>query len=437
MISKFWIQNFKSYDRKSELPLAPLTFLIGANASGKSNAIEAIRILKWISQGQRLDDLTTRGTGPESYLRGQPQDFFHASPETFELGVLIDDIACKVVLDIGISLIKEELAITSEKALSCTDPNTWYYEIEGKANERTDEIQVSYNNFSRGRNKPRIPCSNQQAIFYQLQSPGAFNNEHETSKKVIPEIAKCLRENLKNIEFLDPRPAAMRGYAFIGDKELNDDGSNVSSVLFRICNESDESKRHLLNFIRSLPEQDIQEIQFIKTTRNEVMVELRESFKSAFADVPAPSLSDGTLRVLAIAAILLTAKVGSCVIIEEIDNGVHPSRAKTLVENIQKVCDQRKLHVLLTTHNPALLDAIPDRSLADVLCCYRDRDDGDSRIVRLGDLPRYPELVAQASLGELVTTRVLDRFVKDKTTEEERTQQSLKWLKDLKAEASE
>ena len=140
---------------------------------------------------------------------------------------------------------------------------------------------------------------------------------------------------------------------------------------------------------------------------------------------------------MAIAAILLTAKVGSCVIIEEIDNGVHPSRAKTLVENIQKVCDQRKLHVLLTTHNPALLDAIPDRSLADVLCCYRDRDDGDSRIVRLGDLPRYPELVAQASLGELVTTRVLDRFVKDKTTEEERTQQSLKWLKDLKAEASE
>jgi hypothetical protein len=83
------------------------------------------------------------------------------------------------------------------------------------------------------------------------------------------------------------------------------------------------------------------------------------------------------------------------------------------------------------------LDSIPDKGLADVLCCYRDRDDGDSRIVRLGDLPRYPELVAQASLGELVTTRVLDRFVKDKTTEEERTQQSLKWLEDLKAEASE
>lgn len=437
MISKFWIKNFKSYSGYAELTLAPLTFLIGANASGKSNAIEAIRLLKWISQGRRLDDMTTRGTGPESYLRGQAHDFFHAIPETFDLGVLINDLAGEVVLDVGISLIKDELVITSEKASSPADGSTWYYEIDGKPNERTDEIQVSYNNFSRGGNKPRIPCSNQQAIFYQLQSPGAFNSEHETSRKIIPEIAKRLREHLKSIEFLDPRPAAMRGYAFIGDKELTDDGSNVSSVLFRICNESPDSRERLLNFIRSLPEQDIQDIQFIKTTRNEVMVSLRESFRSAFADVPAPLLSDGTLRVLAIAAILLTAKEGSCVVIEEIDNGVHPSKAKTLVENIQKVCDERKLHVLLTTHNPALLDAIPDRNLADLLCCFRDQDDGDSRIVRLGDLPNYPELVAQASLGELVTTRVLDRFLEDKTTEEERKQQSLKWLEDLKAEASE
>lgn len=437
MISKFWIKNFKSYSRGTELPLAPLTFLIGANASGKSNAIEAIRLLKWLSQGQRVDDMTKLGRGSESYLRGQARDFLHAIPETFDLGVVITDVAGDVCLNVGISLINDQLVITSEKASSPGDRNTWYYEIEGKPNERTDEIQVSYNNFSRGGNKPRIPCSNQQAIFYQLQSPGTFNSEHETSRKVIPEIAKRLREHLKSIEFLDPRPAAMRGYAFIGDKELNDDGSNVSSMLFRICNESPESKDRLLNFIRSLPEQDIQDIQFVTTTRNEVMVQLRETFKSAFAEVPAPLLSDGTLRVLAIAAILLTAREGSCVVIEEIDNGVHPSRAKTLVENIQKVCEQRKLHVLLTTHNPALLDAIPDRNLTDVLCCYRDPDEGDSRIVRMGDLQRYPELVAQASLGELVTTRVLDRFLKDKTSEEERTKQSLEWLDELKKEAAE
>ena len=48
MLSSFTIQDFKSY-RKATLDLAPLTVLIGANASGKSNAIEALRLFSWIA----------------------------------------------------------------------------------------------------------------------------------------------------------------------------------------------------------------------------------------------------------------------------------------------------------------------------------------------------------------------------------------------------
>ena len=50
MIQSFSIENFKSF-RKATLPLAPLTLLIGANASGKSNAIEAIQLLSWLASG--------------------------------------------------------------------------------------------------------------------------------------------------------------------------------------------------------------------------------------------------------------------------------------------------------------------------------------------------------------------------------------------------
>jgi len=56
MISAITIQNFKSY-RNATLPLAPLTLLVGANASGKSNAIEAMRFLSWLAHGRRLDDI--------------------------------------------------------------------------------------------------------------------------------------------------------------------------------------------------------------------------------------------------------------------------------------------------------------------------------------------------------------------------------------------
>jgi predicted ATPase len=133
-----------------------------------------------------------------------------------------------------------------------------------------------------------------------------------------------------------------------------------------------------------------------------------------------------------VAATLLSAPVGAFVIVEEIDNGVHPSRAEALVKEIQKVSEQRNLRVLLTTHNPALLDALPDSALGDVLCCYRDAESGNSKVARLGDIERYPELVAQGTLGELVTNRILEQFLKDRTTTEERVQSSLKWLQELK-----
>ena len=52
------IESFKSY-RKATLKLAPLTVLIGANASGKSNAVEALRLLSWLAQGNKLGRFDT------------------------------------------------------------------------------------------------------------------------------------------------------------------------------------------------------------------------------------------------------------------------------------------------------------------------------------------------------------------------------------------
>jgi AAA15 family ATPase/GTPase len=44
MIESFTLENFKSF-KKATLPLAPLTLLVGPNASGKSNAIEGLELL--------------------------------------------------------------------------------------------------------------------------------------------------------------------------------------------------------------------------------------------------------------------------------------------------------------------------------------------------------------------------------------------------------
>ena len=56
------------------------------------------------------------------------------------------------------------------------------------------------------------------------------------------------------------------------------------------------------------------------------MIELTETFGGTETVFDATLLSDGTLRVLAIAAAVLSAPEGSLVVIEEVDNGVHPSQ---------------------------------------------------------------------------------------------------------------
>ena len=73
MIQSFSIENFKSF-RKATLPLSPLTLLIGANASGKSNAIEAIQLLSWLAWGRSLNDLLYDVREQELSLRGGFKD---------------------------------------------------------------------------------------------------------------------------------------------------------------------------------------------------------------------------------------------------------------------------------------------------------------------------------------------------------------------------
>ncbi|MFM7070723.1 MAG: AAA family ATPase [Planctomycetota bacterium] len=443
MIERITIKNFKSYT-SAELSLAPLTFLIGANASGKSNALEAVRLLSWLAKGSRLEDISKNIQGNDRLIRGQAADLFQHKDSSFSLGCQFSSIPgdwANLEVSIGL-LVDDQLAITGEQVTQKAptgmgdDADLPLYRVDSPPALHSDEISVMYNNFKKGRNKPHIPCSNRQAIFYQLESPGRFESKHDESQRMIPSVTKVFRETLKKIIFLDPRPPAMRDYSYENDRDMKENGSNLSSVLFHVCKDN-AGKKHLLDFIRSLPEQNIVDVTFIETERRDVMVRLVESFGGQDREVDAPLLSDGTLRVLAVAGVLLSAPTGSLVIIEEIDNGVHPSRAENLVSQIRAVGKARNLRILVTTHNPALLDALPNSSLVDVLCCYRDTDAGDSRIVRLGDTRRYPEMVAQASLGELVTTRVLDRFLKDKTTEEEFTQKSLAWLEELVKESAE
>jgi predicted ATPase len=409
MLQSIQIQNFKSF-REATLPLAPLTVLIGANASGKSNAIEAMQLLSWLASGRQLGDLLLSIREQELSVRGTLGDFLYTGNQFTigcTLGPVPDFYKLKFRITLGLNgdgfrILDEALeapGLDTKFPLYCTpDPELW-----------------------------STPCP--EATFTRLT-----RFEEESGR---PNPSAQLQQALSNILFLDPIPRSMRDYSYVQEKSIQGDGAALSAVLYRLREKG--QKERILDFIRSLPEQDIRDIDFISTPRDEVMVQLEETFGRHTQKRDAAVLSDGTLRVLAVAAALLSVPEGSTVVIEEIDNGVHPSRAALLLDNIKQAATERSLKVLLTTHNPALLDALPVECIPDVVACYRDPEEGDSRLIRLEDLGNYPELVAQGPLGRLVTQGVLDRMLKDPNREnpKERVEQNLRWLQQFERSAHE
>lgn len=446
MLTTITLENFKSY-RQARLLLAPLTVLIGANASGKSNAIEGIRLLSWLAQGQKLASIQYSVQSGDRVVRGTVANLLLEGSDSFGLGAETDQEEWNR-LSMRLQRRSDGLHIVSE-TLTHEGAIVPLYSLDQPSNGRATDCGVAYNNFSKGRNKPHVTCYDQQAIFTQLTSPATFDAAHRLSRERIPNQVKSIEQWLSAMLFLDPVPASMREYAFTSDKELQGDGRNLSAVLYHLWGGDRDKeiedergsqepfasqRKAILDFIQSLPEQDIARLSFLEEPRGGVMVQLTETFGGRSREVDASLLSDGTLRVLSIAAAMLSAPEGSLVVIEEIDNGVHPSRAHRLLANIQAVAERRNLRVLLSTHNPAMLDALPDVALPDVLFCYRDPRDGYSRVVRLQDVPEYPELIAQDSLGGLVTSGALERFVKQPKALD-RQAQALAWLESMRGGA--
>ena len=295
------------------------------------------------------------------------------------------------------------------------------------------EAGVSYNTFAPGRN-PQVSCNDQVAILHQLSSPTSFYAKHKYSRKKIPVLIQEFQQMLEQIMFLDPVPLLMRSESPLS-KRLQADGSNLAGVLRHLWRKP-SNKNTILNFIKSLPEQDISCIKFYINKGNENRsFRLLERFGKSTKVMRANLLSDGTLRVLAIAAAILSVKKGSTLVIEEVDNGIHPSRAKQLLATMQEIALKRNLRLLLTTHNPAMMDAVPNDALSDVVFCYRCPKTGASQLQRLSDQFDYIGLMIGSSLGEVVTSGRVDNFVKNPSSPEKRRQWTKDWLASMQEEA--
>ena len=87
---------------------------------------------------------------------------------------------------------------------------------------------------------------------------------------------------------------------------------------------------------------------------------------------PARSLSDGTLRFLALAIIALDPKAQGLICLEEPENGIHPVRIEAMLRLLQDIAtdteepigeDNPLRQVIINTHSPAVVQQVPDACL--------------------------------------------------------------------------
>ena len=415
MITSLRLIDFKNFAAET-LRMGPFTVVVGTNASGKSNVRDAFRILHGIGRGYNLADAIggRYGTGGQvewSEIRGAFGEIIRFGQPAFDL---------QVEMDAGGFLSKSSSAFSgSRKAdywirISNDDQNSGALRVTREVlrpgggepiytshpphpdpvHKQDDDEHLLLRMAKTGRQRKygdRIPVRPDQPALTQIR-------EHKRVVKPHKAAAAQVIDVLGGMRFLDLSPESMRQPAFPGQTILGDRGENLPAVLKEIC--ADPHRRETLaEWTRELTPMDVRDFEFpTDPTTGKLQLAFRETSGRV---VSAYAASDGTLRFLAMLAALLGAKPARLYFFEEIDNGIHPSRLRLLVDLIERCTATNGIQVVATTHSPDLLSMIGDETFRNTSVVCR-RPDTDTAVVRpVAGLPDAEKLRRSQGLGRL------------------------------------
>jgi predicted ATPase len=398
------LTRFKSF-HDATLPLGDLTLLIGRNGSGKSNALEALETLALLAQGEDIRDSIDGSRLSGTAIRGGVSGCVPYGETSFEIGCTVRFGGRVLNFDVEIQAEPDVQILSERLVLKDRSDDRELIATDAPHPDRAD-ITARYDSGRRGKNPPETFRASRLLI----TQVGARVPTSTKSMRAVHGYAEAVVAALRAVFVLDPVPTLMRGYVPVKDALLRREADNISAVVARL--RQDEAVwASLQDLVRSLPEQPIDDITIETSTLDDVIIALREHFDTGNQPVSARLMSDGMLRFIAFAAALLEAPLANeaaaeaqtMLVIEELENGLHPSQAARVVQLIKAEAARRRIRALATTHSPAMLTALDSKDHPYVIVCDRDPADGGSRLRRLTDLPAYPRAMAQGSLGEAVT----------------------------------
>lgn len=360
------VRNFKAVVDSKTLKLGPLTAFIGNNGAGKSSLIEALETYQSIVR-DGLDMAMQRWLGIE-HARHKGQEVKErlgeaVNPISFELA--LGESPRKVrrlTLTVNNDPAANRMFIASER-ISRAD-GTWM--------ERgTQDGMVTYN---AGRSMLGTPFD---------------------------VVTKQTRDDILGWQFLTMTPERMGlpvpQQRTEGGVRLAHDGSNVADFLLDLRRQDSnafdgivETMSYVLPYAK-----DIQPTLTSSEIERKAWLQLTEAnFK-----VPGWLLSTGTLRMLALLALLRHPKPPPLIVVEEIENGLDPRSVHLIVEEIRNAVLSGVTQVIVTTHSPYLLDLL---KLEHLVVVERDAQ-GHPRFSRPADQANLQRWAQEFAPGKLYT----------------------------------
>ena len=356
------IKGFKSI-RDIEVKLRDINVLIGANGSGKSNFLEVFSFLQAIHafnfnlglEDELLRQYVARAGGAERLLH-----FGSKTTEKVEIRIHFQDPDhYEVTLNASEP---DNLSLGSAIAHSSSTPS------KGPSiNERP--VQYDYGS---SREIQSREVENSDDAFFRLLSSWRLYHFHDTSRSAPIKKTANLHDN----------------------RYLRPDGSNLAAFLYLLRQKHEDSYRFLRNTVRLVaPFFDDFVLEPLALNEDTIRLEWKHVGTDDYFDVS--SLSDGTLRFIALATLLQQPKElrPSVILLDEPELGLHPLAITMLASMIKTASVDTQ--VILATQSPMLLDYFEPE---DVLVA--DRVDGATEFTRL-DSAKLAIWLEDYSIGEL------------------------------------
>ena len=376
MLQKVKVRNFKAIRNSGSLTLTPLTVLIGNNGSGKSSLIEALETLR-IFVVHDLNAAMQMWRGIE-HVRNKS-----APRRTLISKEGVERSSKPIEFSISGRLGKDRFtgrSVINERGKE----NVLFVEHE--------TVRLGVLKAARQEGRIQVGCDLSDASIATLAGEKSLLSLH-------------LGAYIQTWQFLGLAPQAMGNpipqTRTRGTIQLAKDGSNIAEYLLDI-RERDltafegivDTLKYVLPFASDIQPSLTQEIE------RTVYLQLSErDFK-----VPGWLLSTGTLRILALLAVLRHPSPPPLILIEEIENGLDPRSIHLVVDEIRSAVESSRSQVILATHSPYLLDLLPLSSLILV-----ERVDGEPVFTRPGNEGEVAEWAKTFAPGQLYTMNRLTK----------------------------